>query len=154
MLSFFFSNFSSRSRHEQDHAEIPRKRRGGGDGSHGRGILGLQLYKPINKTYSSSLLDHGERLFAFADKDRGSYTPSFPELSAFYDSTTYQDELLLAASWLYHATGKNGEDFADLGNPRYFSWDDKRAATEVHATESDTTIDRSHCSWLVHSWNS
>ncbi|KAL5224719.1 hypothetical protein ABZP36_011358 [Zizania latifolia] len=99
------------------------------------------VYKPINKTYSSSLLDHGERLFAFADKCRGSYTRTFPELSMFYNSTTYQDELLWAASWLYHATGnhsylsyatgKNAKDFADLGNPRFFSWDDKRAGTEV-----------------------
>uniref|UniRef100_A0A0E0E6E1 Endoglucanase n=1 Tax=Oryza meridionalis TaxID=40149 RepID=A0A0E0E6E1_9ORYZ len=98
------------------------------------------VYKPINKTYSSSLLDHGERLFAFADKHRGSYTRTFPELSAFYNSTTYQDELLWAASWLYHATGNHSylayatgknKDFADLGNPRYFSWDDKRAGTEV-----------------------
>lgn len=99
------------------------------------------VYKPINQTYSSSLLDHAERLFAFADKYRGSYTRTFPELSAYYNSTTYQDELLWAASWLYHATGnqsylsyatgKNGKEFADLGNPRYFSWDDKRAGTEV-----------------------
>ena len=89
------------------------------------------VYKPINGTYSSSLLDHAERLFAFADKHRGSYTRTFPELSAYYNSTTYQDELLWAASWLYHATGKNAEEYGDLGNPRYFSWDDKRAGTEV-----------------------
>ncbi|XP_062178860.1 endoglucanase 18-like [Phragmites australis] len=99
------------------------------------------VYKPINGTYSSSLVDHAERLFAFADKYRGAYTRTFPELSAYYNSTTYQDELLWAASWLYHATGnrsylsyatgKNGKEFADLGNPRYFSWDDKRAGTEV-----------------------
>ncbi|KAL6603481.1 hypothetical protein ACP70R_043842 [Stipagrostis hirtigluma subsp. patula] len=99
------------------------------------------VYKPINATYASSLLDHAERLFAFADKHRGAYTRTFPELGEFYNSTTYQDELLWAASWLYHATGnrsylsyatgKNGEEFADLGNPRYFSWDDKRAGTQV-----------------------
>ncbi|KAL6873597.1 hypothetical protein ACP4OV_013679 [Aristida adscensionis] len=99
------------------------------------------VYKPINATYASSLLDHAERLFAFADKHRGAYTRTFPELSEFYNSTTYQDELLWAASWLYHATGngsylsyatgKNGEEFADLGNPRFFSWDDKRAGTQV-----------------------
>jgi hypothetical protein len=99
------------------------------------------VFKPTNETYASSLLDHGERLFAFADKYRGSYTHTFPELSAYYNSTTYQDELLWAASWLYHATGnrsylsyatgRNGKDFGDLGNPRYFSWDDKRPGTQV-----------------------
>jgi hypothetical protein len=99
------------------------------------------VYKPANATYASLLLDHAERLFAFADKHRGSYTRTFPELSAYYNSTTYKDELLWAASWLYHATGnqsylsyatgKNADEFANLRNPRYFSWDDKRAGTEV-----------------------
>jgi hypothetical protein len=83
----------------------------------------------------SSLLDHAERLFAFANNHRGSYTRTFQELSAYYNSTTYQDELLWAASWLYHATGnqsyatgKNADEFADLGN--HVSWDDKRAGTK------------------------
>jgi hypothetical protein len=99
------------------------------------------VYKPIDESYSSSLLDHAEQLFAFADRHRGAYTRTFPELSKYYNSTTYQDELLWASGWLYHATGnhsylayatgKNGEDFADLGNPRYFSWDDKRPGTQV-----------------------
>ena len=83
------------------------------------------------ETYASSLLDHAERLFKFADAHWGSYTRTFPELSAYYNSTTYQDELLWAAAWLYHATGnhsylsyatgRNADEFADLGNPRYFS---------------------------------
>jgi hypothetical protein len=30
-----------------------------------------------------------------------------------------------------YATGKNADEFANLRNPRYFSWDDKRAGTEV-----------------------
>lgn len=99
------------------------------------------VYKSINGTYSSSLLEHAEQLFAFADRHRGAYTRTFPELSKYYNSTTYQDELLWASGWLFHATGnnsylayatgKNGEDFADLGNPRYFSWDDKRPGTQV-----------------------
>ncbi|XP_047074375.1 endoglucanase 18-like [Lolium rigidum] len=99
------------------------------------------VYKPINGSYSSSLLEHAEQLFAFADRHRGAYTRTFPELSKYYNSTTYQDELLWASGWLYHATGntsylayatgKNGEEFADLGNPRYFSWDDKRPGTQV-----------------------
>ncbi|XP_047074389.1 endoglucanase 18-like [Lolium rigidum] len=99
------------------------------------------VYKSINGTYSSSLLEHAEQLFAFADRHRGAYTRTFPELSKYYNSTTYQDELLWASSWLFHATGnnsylayatgENGEEFADLGNPRYFSWDDKRPGTQV-----------------------
>ncbi|XBI11656.1 hypothetical protein VPH35_138664 [Triticum aestivum] len=99
------------------------------------------VYKPIDAPYSSSLLGHAQQLFAFADRHRAAYTRTFPELAKYYNSTTYQDELLWASGWLFHATGngsylayatgKNGEDFADLGNPRYFSWDDKRPGTQV-----------------------
>jgi hypothetical protein len=53
------------------------------------------VYKPANATYMSSLLlDHIERLFAFADAYRGSYTRTFLELSDYYNSTMYQDELM------------------------------------------------------------
>ncbi|XP_038722577.1 endoglucanase 24-like isoform X2 [Tripterygium wilfordii] len=59
----------------------------------------------------------------------------------YYNSTGYGDELLWAATWLYHATGdlsylryvteENGKAFANWGNPTWFSWDDKHAGTQV-----------------------
>nr|ALR96227.1 cellulase [Lactuca sativa] len=94
-----------------------------------------------NSGYSSSLLKHAKELFTFADQSRGLYSESIPEVQTYYNSTGYGDELLWAASWLYHATkdhtyldyvtGSNGESYANWGSPTWFSWDDKRPGTQV-----------------------
>lgn len=100
------------------------------------------VYKSSDSAYSATLLKHAKQLFTFADKHRGSYSESIPEVQTYYNSTGYGDELLWAASWLYHATGeksyfeyvtgKNGEDFGNWGNPTWFSWDNKLAGAQVH----------------------
>ncbi|XP_071732021.1 endoglucanase 10-like [Rutidosis leptorrhynchoides] len=94
-----------------------------------------------DSTYSSLLLKHAKELFKFADEHRGSYSENIPEVQTYYNSTGYGDELLWAASWLYHATkdntyldyvtGNDGETFANWGSPTWFSWDDKRPGTQV-----------------------
>ncbi|KAJ1692648.1 hypothetical protein LUZ63_009346 [Rhynchospora breviuscula] len=98
------------------------------------------VFKSSNATYSSSLLKHAKQLFDFADKYRGIYSYTYPDLANYYNSTDYHDELLWAAAWLYHATGNmtylqytidNGQKFKGYGDPTYFSWDDKRAGTQV-----------------------
>ncbi|XVF63711.1 hypothetical protein PTKIN_Ptkin09bG0108100 [Pterospermum kingtungense] len=99
------------------------------------------VFKTANSTYSSTLLKHAKQLFNFADKYSGSYSENIPEVATYYNSTGYGDELLWAASWLYHATGDqsyldyvtgdNGKQFADWGNPTWFSWDNKLAGTQV-----------------------
>ncbi|KAF9604155.1 hypothetical protein IFM89_002830 [Coptis chinensis] len=83
------------------------------------------VFKKINSTYSRMLLKHAEQIFTFADTYRGSYSVSIPEVQTYYNSTGYGDELLWAASWLYHATGENsylkyligenGKEFANTG---------------------------------------
>ncbi|KAK6256859.1 hypothetical protein QUC31_000318 [Theobroma cacao] len=99
------------------------------------------VFKTADSTYSSTLLKHAKQLFTFADNHRGSYSENIPEVATYYNSTGYGDELLWAASWLYHATGdqsylryvtgKNGEEFAEWGSPTWFSWDNKLAGTQV-----------------------
>ncbi|PIN08929.1 Cellulase [Handroanthus impetiginosus] len=99
------------------------------------------VFRTADSAYSTALLKHAKQLFTFADKYRSSYSQSIPEVQTFYNSTGYGDELLWAASWLYHATGersyfeyvtgKNGEDFANWGSPTWFSWDNKLAGTQV-----------------------
>ncbi|KAL8161754.1 hypothetical protein V2J09_013243 [Rumex salicifolius] len=94
-----------------------------------------------NSTYSSTLLKHSKQLFDFADKHRESYSVNIPKVSTYYKSTGYEDELLWAASWLYHATrdaaylnyvtAENGKGFGNWGNPTWFSWDSKHAGTQV-----------------------
>ncbi|KAK3023777.1 hypothetical protein RJ639_043393 [Escallonia herrerae] len=102
------------------------------------------VFKPTDSTYSSSLLKHAQQLFTFADENRGSYSVSIPNVQTYYNSTGYGDELLWAASWLYHATGdrtyldyvtgQNGKAFAKWGSPTWFSWDDKLAGTQMVTT--------------------
>ncbi|KAG5048012.1 hypothetical protein JHK85_009115 [Glycine max] len=99
------------------------------------------VFKKTDPTYSSTLLKHAKQLFTFADKNRGSYSENIPEVQTYYNSTGYGDELLWAASWLYHATGddsylqfvtgQDGEDYAQWGSPTWFSWDNKLAGTQV-----------------------
>ncbi|XP_022772662.1 endoglucanase 10-like [Durio zibethinus] len=99
------------------------------------------VFKTADSTYSRTLLKHAKQLFNFADKYRGSYSENIPEVATYYNSTGYGDELLWAASWLYHATGdqsylqyvtgENGKEFADWGSPTWFSWDNKLAGTQV-----------------------
>ncbi|XP_078161783.1 endoglucanase 24-like [Carex rostrata] len=100
------------------------------------------VFKSTDPTYSSSLLKHAKQLFDFADKYTGIYSVTFPDLAKYYNSSDYHDELLWAAAWLYHATGDltylqytvdNGQKFKGYGDPTYFSWDDKRAGTQVQS---------------------
>ncbi|KAK9108734.1 hypothetical protein Sjap_016794 [Stephania japonica] len=102
------------------------------------------VFKNINSTYSNLLLMHAEQLFTFADTYRGSYSLSIPKVQKYYNSTGYGDELLWAASWLYHATNdhsylkyvtgeKNGLDLANWLNltTPWFSWDNKLEGTQI-----------------------
>lgn len=99
------------------------------------------VFKTIDSMYSGLLLKHARQLFTFADTHRGSYSVSIPKVQTYYNSTGYGDELLWAASWLYHATGdqsyfkyvtdENGKKFAKWGSPTWFSWDNKLAGSQV-----------------------
>jgi hypothetical protein len=104
-------------------------------------LASASLVFKSDSTYSSTLLRHAKELFTFADKYRGLYSESIPEVATYYNSTGYGDELLWAASWLYHAagdksylqyvTGQNGKLFAQWGSPTWFSWDNKLAGAQV-----------------------
>ncbi|KAK3129605.1 hypothetical protein QOZ80_6BG0482270 [Eleusine coracana subsp. coracana] len=99
------------------------------------------VFKSINTSYSDELLQHAQKLFTFADTYRGLASDSYPKLQNYYNSTSDADELLWAASWLYHATGdqtylnyvtvQNGQAYANWGKPTWFSWDDKLPGTQV-----------------------
>nr|XP_023884383.1 endoglucanase 24-like [Quercus suber] len=99
------------------------------------------VFKKIYFTYSSMLFMHAQQLFILADTYQGSYSVSILQVQKYYNSTGYGDELLWAATWLYHATGKqfylryvteqNGKEFASWGSPTWFSWDDKHAGIQV-----------------------
>lgn len=96
------------------------------------------VFNKINPSYSNLLT---QQLFTFADNFRVSYSVSIPQVQNYYNSSGYVDELLWAASWLYHATGDlsylkyvtmvNGQVIANWGSPTWFSWNDKLSGTQV-----------------------
>lgn len=89
------------------------------------------IFKDEDKSYSKTLLEHAESLYAFADKyksDQG-YTAA----NGFYQSHSgYNDELAFAGAWLYLATNdkeyldKAKKAFASINlNPNWaLCWDD------------------------------
>lgn len=113
------------------------------------------VFKKINSTYSKLLLRHAQQLFSFADTYEGSYSISIPGVQEYYNSTGYEDELLWAATWLYHATGEDsylkyatqqkGPEFANWGNPSWFSWDDKHAGTQAYIGNIFGLVSSSFC---------
>ncbi|GMI96849.1 glycosyl hydrolase 9B5 [Hibiscus trionum] len=100
------------------------------------------VFRKADSAYSSTLLKHAKQLFTFANKHKGCYTESLPEIAEYYNSTGYGDELIWGASWLYHATGDksyleyvtgdNAETYAEVDDgPTWFSWDNKLAGAQV-----------------------
>ena len=59
-----------------------------------------------NTSYVSELLRHAEELFDFAKNFKGRYHLSIKAAEKYYKSTSYKDELIWSAAWLYRATGK------------------------------------------------
>ncbi|KAL9230990.1 hypothetical protein vseg_006268 [Gypsophila vaccaria] len=92
------------------------------------------VFKKVDSSYSTKLIQHAQSLFDLADKYRGSYSASCP----FYCSYSgYQDELLWAAAWLYRAS--RGSKYANYVSSNKgwsqaiseFSWDNKYAGVQI-----------------------
>ncbi|CAK8692880.1 unnamed protein product [Clavelina lepadiformis] len=75
---------------------------------------------------------------------REQYQLSMPAVNAYYRSYSgYNDELVWGALWLYKATGERKylddakNKYVEFGGgetPIMFSWDDKRAGSQVRHT--------------------
>ena len=98
------------------------------------------LFQDSDPSFSSTLIQHAEELYEFADEERALYSDSYTAVREFYRSWSgFQDELVWGAAWLYRATNKNSylvkaESEYQLitgdngqGKPVSFahSWDDK-----------------------------
>ncbi|KAI4365274.1 hypothetical protein MLD38_021271 [Melastoma candidum] len=94
-------------------------------------------FGPSDQAYSAKLLVHAKQLFDFASNHQGLYQSSIPSAGGFYASSGFQDELVWAAAWLYHATDdKSYLDFLqNSGNSggvkTQLSWDDKYVGAQV-----------------------
>lgn len=97
-----------------------------------------------NKVYSQKLVHGARTLFKFARDQRGRYSVG-TEAETFYNSTSYWDEFVWGASWLYYATGNTSylqlattpgiakHAGAFWGGPYYgvLNWDNKLAGAQV-----------------------
>ncbi|XAR49205.1 Cellulase [Bertholletia excelsa] len=98
-----------------------------------------------NKVYSKKLVHGAKTLFKFGREQRGRYSAGTAEAAIFYNSTSYWDEFVWGAAWLYYATGNSSylqlattaglakHAGAFWGGPDYgvFSWDNKLAGAQV-----------------------
>ena len=101
-------------------------------------------FQKTDSSYASSLLQHAEELYEFADTFRGKYSDSISNAASFYGSQHIEDELVWGAAWLYKAT-KNPDyltraeqyyrQFGMNGKPWAFSWDDKKAGAQLLLAE-------------------
>lgn len=100
------------------------------------------VFRRSNPAYSAVLLRHAHQLFDFADKYRGKYDSSITVAQKYYRSISgYNDELLWAAAWLYHATNNqyylnylanNAESMGGTGwSMTEFGWDVKYAGVQT-----------------------
>ena len=101
------------------------------------------LFKDEDSEYSETLLKHARDIYDFADKYRGDYTSSVPEVAQFYGTSKngIYDELEWGALWLYRATGdeKYLEKFETLISTdktynscdRPINWDEKYGGVYV-----------------------
>uniref|UniRef100_A0A1D1YQI1 Endoglucanase n=1 Tax=Anthurium amnicola TaxID=1678845 RepID=A0A1D1YQI1_9ARAE len=100
------------------------------------------VFRDADPAYSKKLLQTATKVFAFADRYRGSYSDSLSSVACpFYCSYSgYHDELLWGASWLQTASQNasymsyiqsNGHTLGAEEDDFSFSWDDKRVGTKV-----------------------
>ncbi|XP_010269597.1 PREDICTED: endoglucanase 17-like [Nelumbo nucifera] len=100
------------------------------------------VFRRSDPSYSRLLLTRAIRVFAFADKYRGSYSNGLkPYVCPFYCSYSgYQDELLWGAAWLHRATRNraylnyiqvNGQTLGADESDNIFGWDNKHVGARI-----------------------
>ncbi|KAL8224821.1 hypothetical protein R6Q57_017378 [Mikania cordata] len=100
------------------------------------------VFRKSDPVYSKILLKRAIRVFAFADKYRGSYSDGLKSyVCPFYCSYSgFRDELLWGAAWLHKATRSpaylnyiqtNDRTLGVDQNENIFSWDNKHAGAKI-----------------------
>nr|GEV46669.1 endoglucanase 17-like [Tanacetum cinerariifolium] len=100
------------------------------------------VFRKSDPAYSKKLRTRAIRVFAFADKYRGTYSDGLKSfVCPFYCSYSgYQDELLWGAAWLQKATRSrtylsyiqtNGQTLGANENDNTFCWDNKHGGAKV-----------------------
>lgn len=124
------------------------------------GMSAAALVFKEQKDYSSKIVQAAEELFNLAihlgsSQKPGTYTSIDDcggQAKEFYNSTSYRDELVWGATWLFFATGNSSyldyaidnyasaEEEEILSEKEVFSWNNKLAANAVSTIHSLTSV--------------
>lgn len=88
-------------------------------------------FRPTDPAYADKLVKHAEQLYSMATKNEGKYSSSYTDNTFVYSSYTFRDDLALAATMLWKATGeklylsdaKAQRAKGDFLRESYVSWD-------------------------------
>ncbi|XP_031499072.1 endoglucanase 17-like [Nymphaea colorata] len=105
------------------------------------------VFRKCDPSYASLLRRTAIRVFAFADRHRGSYSNVLQQaVCPFYCSYSgYQDELLWGAAWLHKATRNpaylkyiqvNGQTLGADETDNTFGWDNKHVGARILLSKS------------------
>ncbi|KAF5388139.1 hypothetical protein D9615_000265 [Tricholomella constricta] len=115
-----------------------------------------------NSSYAEKLLTHAQQLYSFAVNATGgqkTYQTSVPSIAASYGSSSYTDELTLAAlllSWatnstsLFHDAEDYYQSFKLAGQNGVFNWDSKTPGLAVlfaQMTQSSSNLGGNLATW-------
>ena len=124
---------------------------------------GSIAFRNTDQTYADILLTHAKELYQFAEQYRKKYSDSITDARNYYMSSSYNDELVWGAAWLYKSTQDNSylqkaeQYFTQFGTGNTgwaFSWDEKNAGAQMLLYELTgksvykVAIERSLDAWL------
>lgn len=121
------------------------------------------LFQGVDDPYSAKLLQNAVQLFNFAEAHQGKYSDSVPAVNPFYTSWSgYEDEMVLAAIWLYRATGdaaylSKAENYyrdgiGHIGSWTYSADDHSYAALALLAKESSDNFFKDQFKAWAQNW--
>ncbi|CAC5421481.1 E3.2.1.4 [Mytilus coruscus] len=102
--------------------------------------VGALVFSESDSQYAATLLSSAESLYSFAKDIPGLYNNDIHDITQFYESHEYKDEMCLSAVLLYMATNNPQylteaqafyNDYNHDSVPWAFEWDDKTVLCEV-----------------------
>jgi endoglucanase len=98
-----------------------------------------------NDAYSKQLVHGAATVYRFALSSHATYSRGQSDIEPYYNSTSYWDEYMWSAAWMYYATGndsyirfatdpdtpRNANAFANVLDLSVFSWDNKLPGAQL-----------------------
>nr|BBJ26605.1 GH9 cellulase [Xylophaga rikuzenica] len=113
------------------------------------GYLVFKDLCPGETDFAKTLLEAAKTVYAFGDEYRGLHTRCYTDAHSYYSSDAYDDELMVAATWMYKATGEqkyltDAETLYTPTNVKGFEWENKGPVADLllyEATQDEQYLD-------------